>query len=65
MSQTPTGELKRNQLGVPSIVFLVLAAVAPLTAAVVVMPIAIGNGNGGGIVVSVLLWGVAIIVMGA
>ncbi|GGA72042.1 amino acid permease [Pseudoclavibacter endophyticus] len=61
MSQPQPGKLKRNQLGVPSIVFLVLAAVAPLTAAVVVMPLAIGFGNGGGISVSVLIVGAALL----
>ncbi|HEY8581793.1 MAG TPA: APC family permease, partial [Capillimicrobium sp.] len=44
----PTG-LKRNALGAPSIVFLVMAAVAPLTATVVVVPLAIALGNGGGV----------------
>lgn len=47
--------LKRNQLGAPSIVFLVLAAVAPLTAAIVVLPLAIAFGNGGGIPVAVIV----------
>lgn len=41
-------ELRRNALGVPGIVFLVLAAVAPLTGIVVVASLAIALGNGGG-----------------
>lgn len=44
--------LARNQLGVPGVVFLVLAAVAPLTAAIVVATLAIALGNGGGVVVA-------------
>lgn len=54
MTESAPRELKRNQLGAPSIVFLVLAAVAPLTAAIVVLPLAIGFGNGGGIPVAVI-----------
>ncbi|KAA9085013.1 APC family permease [Microbacterium radiodurans] len=57
----PDITLKRNQLGVPSIVFLVLAAVAPLTAAVVVLPLAIGFGNGGGIPMAVVIVAVALL----
>jgi amino acid transporter len=53
MSAVPTEALKPNQLGVPAIVFLVLAAVAPLTVAIVVLPLAIAFGNGGGIPVLV------------
>lgn len=40
--------LKANSLGVAGIVFLVLAAVAPLTGIVVVASLAIALGNGGG-----------------
>ncbi|MDJ0336273.1 APC family permease [Salinibacterium sp. G-O1] len=40
--------LRKNALGVAGIVFLVLAAVAPLTGIVVVASIAIALGNGGG-----------------
>jgi amino acid transporter len=43
------GRLRRDALGAPSIVFLVLAFVAPLTATVVVVPLAIALGNGGGV----------------
>ncbi|WP_308468011.1 APC family permease [Rathayibacter soli] len=51
VKQTSTGTagvLKANALGVAGIVFLVLAAVAPLTGIVVVASIAIALGNGGG-----------------
>lgn len=48
-------DLARNKLGVGSIVFLVLAAVAPVTVLIVVLPLAIGLGNGGGIPVAILL----------
>ena len=41
-------DLARNKLGVGSIVFLVLAAVAPVTVLIVVIPLAIALGNGGG-----------------
>ena len=47
MSDQLSGRLTRDALGVPGIVFLVLAAVAPLTATVVVVPIGIAVGNGG------------------
>lgn len=40
--------LRRNALGVAGIVFLVVAAVAPLTGTVVVAGLAIALGNGGG-----------------
>ncbi|MEV6829461.1 APC family permease [Amycolatopsis sp. NPDC051102] len=42
--------LAENVLGVPGIVFLVLAAVAPLTGMVVIAAIGIAVGNGGGMV---------------
>lgn len=44
-----------DQLGVAGVVFLVLAAVAPLTVAIVVATLAIALGNGGGVVVSFLV----------
>jgi amino acid transporter len=47
VSEQHAGRLTRDALGVPGIVFLVLAAVAPLTATVVVIPIGIAVGNGG------------------
>lgn len=45
---SPQTQLRRNTLGVAAIVFLVLAAVAPLTGIVVVASLAIALGNGGG-----------------
>ena len=49
MTEPSTGtSLRRNTLGVAGIVFLVLAAVAPLTGMVVVASLAIALGNGGG-----------------
>lgn len=47
-SPTVNTTLRRNALGVSAIVFLVLAAVAPLTGMVVVASLAIALGNGGG-----------------
>ncbi len=54
MSQDDTS-LARDVLGVPGIVFLVLAAVAPLTGMVVIAAIGIAVGNGGGMVAAFLL----------
>jgi amino acid transporter len=49
VTEPSTGtSLRRNTLGVAGIVFLVLAAVAPLTGMVVVASLAIALGNGGG-----------------
>ncbi|MGP3534530.1 APC family permease [Microbacterium sp. RD1] len=61
MSAPENASLKKNQLGVPSIVFLVLAAVAPLTVAIVVLPLAIAFGNGGGIPVAVIIVAAALL----
>ncbi|MEP7280336.1 MAG: APC family permease [Rubrivivax sp.] len=55
------GQLERNALGVPGVVFLVLAAVAPLTGIVVVASLAIALGNGGGAAASFII--VAIILL--
>ena len=55
---TPAGSstaLRRGALGVAGIVFLVLAAVAPLTGIVVVASLAIALGNGGGTPASFLI----------
>lgn len=60
MTESSTG-LARNQLGVGSIVFLVLAAVAPVTVLVVVLPLAIALGNGGGVPISILLVAAALL----
>ncbi|HWU21518.1 MAG TPA: APC family permease [Nocardioides sp.] len=48
MSDSVNTTLQKNALGVGAIVFLVLAAVAPLTGMVVVASLAIALGNGGG-----------------
>ena len=57
----PSTALRRNSLGVAGIVFLVLAAVAPLTGVVVVASLAIALGNGGGAPASFLI--VAVILL--
>ncbi|WP_341728911.1 APC family permease [Brooklawnia sp.] len=49
---SPSVTLSRNELGVAHIVFLVLAAVAPLTGMVVVASIGMAVGNGGGMAAS-------------
>lgn len=61
MSVTSNEVLARNQLGVGSIVFLVVAAVAPMTVLIVVLPLAAANGNGGGLPVAVLLVAAALL----
>lgn len=48
MADSVNTTLRKNALGVGAIVFLVLAAVAPLTGMVVVASLAIALGNGGG-----------------
>ena len=56
LTGTPsTGVLRENALGVAGVVFLVMAAVAPLTGMIVVASLAIALGNGGGMPVSFLL----------
>lgn len=54
-------DLARNKLGVGSIVFLVLAAVAPVTVLIVVLPLAAALGNGGGLPISILLVAAALL----
>lgn len=54
-------DLARNKLGVGSIVFLVLAAVAPVTVLIVVIPLAIALGNGGGVPIAILLVAAALL----
>jgi|SRR5699024_7661512 len=49
------GGLRANVLGVAGIVFLVMAAVAPLTGVIVVAGLAITLGNGGGTPASFLI----------
>lgn len=60
MAEAPT-DLARNKLGVGAIVFLVLAAVAPVTVLIVVLPLAIAFGNGGGIPIAILLVAAALL----
>lgn len=61
MSTSKPDTLARDELGVGSIVFLVLAAVAPVTVLIVVIPLAIGLGNGGGVSVAILLVAAALL----
>ena len=61
MSDTVNTSLRRDTLGVGHIVFLVLAAVAPLTGIVVVASLAIALGNGGG--APVAFFGVAVVLL--
>lgn len=61
MAESQATELARNKLGVPAIVFLVLAAVAPVTVLIVVLPLAIALGNGGGVPVAILLVALALL----
>lgn len=62
MSETRANDrLKANSLGVAGIVFLVLAAVAPLTGIVVVASLAIALGNGGGTPASFLIVAVVLL----
>ncbi len=59
--RTAHTRLKANSLGVAGIVFLVLAAVAPLTGIVVVASLAIALGNGGGTPASFLIVAVVLL----
>lgn len=54
----PIGTLRKNALGVPQIVFFVIAAAAPLTAVVGVTPAAFMLGNGPGVPATFFLVGV-------
>lgn len=53
----PGGRLRRDAVGVPHIVFFVLAAAAPLTAVVGASPAAFAFGNGAGVAGTYLLVG--------
>lgn len=61
MSQARSEALAHNKLGVGHIVFLVLAAVAPVTVLIVVLPLAIALGNGGGVPIAILLVALALL----
>jgi len=54
---SPLGVLRRNAVGVPHIVFFVVAAAAPLTTVVGVTPAAFSIGNGAGVPLTYLLVG--------
>ena len=57
-----TDTLRKNALGVPHIVFFVIAAAAPLTAVVGVTPAAFMLGNGPGVPVTFILVGLLYLV---
>jgi len=56
----PEGALRANAVGVPGVVFMVLAAVAPMAAVVAIVPLGIAFGNGGGMPGAVLIVGVCL-----
>src|SRR5215510_14796351 len=59
------GALRKNALGVPHIVFFVVAAAAPLTAVVGVTPASFSLGNGPGVPGTFLLVGVLYLLFSA
>jgi amino acid transporter len=61
----PIGALRKDALGVPHIVFFVVAAAAPLTAVVGVTPAAFMLGNGAGVPLTFLLVGVLYLLFSA
>src|SRR6185369_2201280 len=61
----PIGVLRKDALGVPQIVFFVVAAAAPLTAVVGVTPAAFMLGNGPGVPLTFLLVGVLYLLFSA
>ena len=61
----PFGALRKDALGVPQIVFFVVAAAAPLTAVVGVTPAAFMLGNGPGVPLTFLLVGFLYLVFSA
>lgn len=65
IASVSAGELRRNALGVPQIVFFVIAAAAPLTAVVGVTPAAFMLGNGPGVPGTFLLVGVLYLLFSA
>ena len=65
VASVSAGELRRNALGVPQIVFFVIAAAAPLTAVVGVTPAAFMLGNGPGVPGTFLLVGVLYLLFSA
>lgn len=63
-STAPHNALSKDSIGVFGVVFLVLAAVAPLTGIVVVTAIGIALGNGAGMVVSFIAVTVVLLLFG-
>src|SRR5579872_4637011 len=61
----PIGALRKDALGVPHIVFFVVAAAAPLTAVVGVTPASFSLGNGPGVPLTFLLVGVLYLLFSA
>ena len=61
----PIGALRKDALGVPHIVFFVVAAAAPLTAVVGVTPAAFTLGNGPGVPLTFLMVGVLYLLFSA
>lgn len=61
---SPRRSLHRDALGVPGIVFLVLAAVAPLTGMIVIAALGVALGNGGGMPAAFLVAAVILVLFG-
>jgi len=61
----PIGALRKDALGVPHIVFFVVAAAAPLTAVVGVTPAAFMLGNGPGVPLTFLMVGLLYLLFSA
>lgn len=64
MTEPQPGSLRRDALGTPGVVFLVLAAVAPLTGIVVIASLGIALGNGGGMPGTFLFAAVILVLFG-
>ncbi|WP_371827548.1 APC family permease [Amycolatopsis sp. WQ 127309] len=64
MAGSEAGALRRDALGTPGVVFLVLAAVAPLTGIIVVASLGIALGDGGGMPGAFLLAAVILVLFG-
>lgn len=61
----PSTELKRDALGAPSLVFIVIAAIAPLAACAANIPLIIGHGNGLAAPADFLVMGVVLLLFSA
>ncbi|MET9630379.1 APC family permease [Lentzea sp. NPDC006480] len=64
MAAPEPGVLRRDALGTAGVVFLVLAAVAPLTGIIVIASLGIALGNGGGMPGAFLLAAVVLVLFG-